>query len=102
MGKHKYLGYKYKIDCRVMEEIWGNSIDPTNTSFSESAYVRFREKVLLDHFLMFNEHGTMDNPDGCYYFNNVEEIVFQYCSREDRNMMRIKIIEKMVPRDTIL
>ncbi|MFJ6957479.1 MAG: hypothetical protein ACIRXY_04590 [Ligilactobacillus animalis] len=44
----------------------------------------------------------MDNPDGCYYFNDVEELVFQEAREEEKTLMRTKIKENMVSRDTVL
>ena len=89
MERHKYLEYQYKIDYRVMEEIWGASMAPPATDH-------------LEHYLMFDEDGRMDNPDGCYYFNDIDELVFQEAREEEKALMRIKIKENMVPRETVL
>ncbi|WP_076149748.1 hypothetical protein [Ligilactobacillus murinus] len=102
MERHKYLEYQYKIDYRVMEEIWGASMAPPATDHIDDLYFIFRERVGLEHYLMFDEDGRMDNPDGCYYFNDIDELVFQEAREEEKALMRIKIKENMVPRETVL
>ncbi|WOY88176.1 hypothetical protein R7892_05625 [Ligilactobacillus murinus] len=102
MEKHKYLEYQYKIDYFVLERIWGTSVDRLVDYDTLSAYGEFRNKVSLEHYLMFDEDGRMDNPDGCYYFNDVEELVFQEAREEEKTLMRTKIKENMVSRDTVL
>ena len=101
MERHKYLEYKYKIDYFVLERIWGQQ-GPVENQAAFNAYVTFRQRTSLKHYLMFDEDGRMDNPDGCYYFNDIEELVFQEGREEDKIMMRTKIKENMVSRDTVL
>ena len=101
MERHRYLEYKYKIDYFVLERIWGQQ-RPVENQDALYAYVNFRQRTNLKHYLMFDKDGRMDNPDGCYYFNDVEELVFQEAREEEKTLMRTKIKENMVSRDTVL
>ncbi|QCQ03914.1 hypothetical protein FAX13_04605 [Ligilactobacillus animalis] len=99
MEKHNYLEYQYKIDYYVLKEIWG-ATGPLLYGAGEQL-AEFKHKVGIEHYVMLDEQKRMNNPDGCYYFNDVDELVFQGCREEDKIMMRTKIKENMVPRDTV-
>lgn len=101
MEKHKYQKYKYKIDPKDLEEIIGA------THVNPDVEVRIREddfesKVYLDHYLMFDENGVIDNPDGCYYFNDVDELVFPEYIDKDKAMVRTEIEKHKMSADTRL
>lgn len=101
METHKYQEYRYKIDYKTLENIFGETTVNPDAEVEER-YLDFRTKIYVDHFLMFDDRGIIDNPDGCYYFNDVEELVFQEYIEKDKFMVRKRIEKNKMPADTRL
>lgn len=101
MEAHKYQEYRYKIDYRILEEIWGETTGNLENETLQK-YFDFKTEVYMDYFLMLDDRGVIDNPDGCYYFNDTEELVFPEDSEEDKKMVRREIEKHKMPADTKL
>lgn len=101
MEKHKYQEYRYKINPKTLEEIIGETSVKSNSEIG-SKFSKFRTKIYLNHYLMLDDRGVIDNPDGCYYFNDTEELVFPEDSEEDKKMVRREIENHKMPADTKL
>ena len=50
---------------------------------------------------MYNldENGRINNPDGYWYFNNPDELIFPKATDESKEKLKKAIIAKMIPAD---
>ena len=88
--------FKYKIDPVDNEYIEGTTVIKKGY---EDTDTDFRANLNEIHMMNLDENGHINNPDGCYYFNDPDELIFPYATEESKKKLRKAIKQKMMPAD---
>ena len=58
-------------------------------------YADFLEKVQNNNLLIRNSKGNIINKDGCLYFDDVDELIFNEATEESKEKARKEIKQNM-------
>lgn len=86
--------FKYKIDARDLEKI--EDTETQSIDNDDSAFIGFMGELEQNNLLFRDKNGVIANKDGCYYFNNIEELVFKNATDESKKNLRKAIKDKMI------
>lgn len=90
---------KWKIDPRILE-----SIEDTKTRLLASSngveFMVFLGDLQTNNLLIRNSQGIIINKDGCYYFDDPDELIFPKATSESKKELRKAIEANMVPANT--
>lgn len=90
--------FKYKIHPRVIENIEGELTQVADEKENLN-FARFETNLNEIHMYNLDENGRINNPDGYWYFNNPDELIFPKATDESKEKLKKAIIAKMIPAD---
>mgnify|MGYP000011775431 FL=1 len=96
--KLKYIEYKYKINPRTYEWLLNDVSITHMNSDDRYEFMKFDSKIEQTHTLRRDKDGRVD-MEGSVYFNDIEELVFDKATQEDKEHLRKRIKEEMVVCD---
>ena len=96
--KLKYIEYKYKINPRTYEWLLNDVSITHMNSDDRYKFMKFDSKIEQTHTLRRDKDGRVD-MEGSVYFNDIEELVFDKATEEDKEHLRKRIKEEMVVCD---
>lgn len=96
--KLKYIEYKYKINPRTYEWLLNDVSITHMNSDDRYEFMKFDSKIEQTHTLRRDKDGRVD-MEGSVYFNDIEELVFDKATEEDKEHLRKRIKEEMVVYD---
>ena len=89
--------FKYKIHPRTIENIEGELTHiPEEEDYDFGAFEGNLNEI---HMMNLDENGHINNPDGCYYFNDPDELIFPKATNESKIKLRKAIEANMIPAD---
>jgi len=95
-----YIEYNYKIHPKVYERLLGDISIKHMSSDDEYKLMMFHGDIEQTHTVRRDEDGRFDmSGDGYVYFNDIEDLVFDKATEEDKEHLRKIIKEEMVVCD---
>lgn len=90
---------KYKIDPKILENIIRDTKFKDDKTDTYNSYSIYRSDITEIHMMRLDENGKINNPDGCYYFDDPDELIFPKATPESKKELRKAIEANMVPAD---
>lgn len=88
--------FKYKIHPRVIENIEGELTQVADEKENLN-FTSFENNLNEIHMYNLDENGRINNPDGYWYFNNPDELIFPKATNKSKKQLKDAIVEKMIP-----